>query len=195
MYWPEQVVPLCFGHDEPRKMLQWTRKTETETETADGAVVGWLRKSDPSQPSLRGCSSAPRTLAALAAQAVCTAAESSSAPNRDRGRDSGRGRDRDHCRELNGDGGGGARPGELLHGYLRGLALADGLHKTEQQMLLAVCDILRGASTAAAETQRLKCAGADVPVPKDEMAAALRWVYSAYSYGRPARLAHSPSIA
>ena len=163
-------------------MLQWTRmtQTETETETGGGAGAGWLRKSDPSQPSLRGCSSAPRTLAALAAQA----AASSSSPNRGR----------DHCGELNDDGGGGARAGELLHGYLRGLALADGLHKSEQQMLLAVCDILRGASTAAAETQRLKCAGADVPVPKDEMAAALRWVYSDYSY-RPTRLVHISQVS
>ena len=156
------VVPLCFGQGEPQKMLQWTRKTELHHVPGATATVGWLRKSDPSEPSLRGCSSAPRTLAALAAQAASATASSpeagSSAPT--------------------GEGGGGARAGELLHNYLRGLALADGLQKTAQQMLLAVCDILRGKSTAAAQTQKLKIAGADVPVPKDEMAAALRWVYS-----------------
>lgn len=158
------VVPLCFGNDEPRRMLQWIRKTEQQHHADAGPAVGWLRKSDPSRPSLRGCSSTPRTLAALAAQAAAaTAAATSPAPV------SG---------AQNVDGGGGARAGELLHGHLRSLALADGLQKTAQQMLLAVCDILRGKSTAAAETQRLKSAGADVPVPKDEMAAAFRWVYS-----------------
>jgi hypothetical protein len=152
------VLPLSFGRNERQQLQQWSQRSGQQGTQS----VGWIRKPvRVSQAALRGCAAAPRTLTALAAAAAAASAQPTAGATGQAA--------------VNGDG---ARACELLHGYLRGLALADGLHKGAQEMLLVVCDILRGEATAQAQTQKLKNAGADIPVPKEEMAAAFRWVYS-----------------
>ena len=179
------VVPLSFWQDERQQRLQWSRLTAQQNASGCVEEVAWIPKASRAQPALRGCGAAPRTLAALSAAAKTEAATAttagagagdaaSSAPaeeERAEGQDVGQ----SSCGEEED---GGLRANELLHGYLRGLALADGLHKGAQEMLLHVCDCIRGASTAVAATKKLRDAGKEPPVPKDEMAAAFHWIYS-----------------
>ena len=115
-----------------------------------GSKAGWV---DGGGGLLATCRTSPRTLETLAATARGSLGNETTKEKKAHG----------------------LRAAEMLHSYLRGLALADGLEKGAQDCLLLLCDMLRGSSSAAATTKKLQQKGADVPLPKKEMKDAFEW--------------------
>jgi hypothetical protein len=143
------VKPLCFFHHDSKQRKQWLRAT-------DGSKTGWVDGGGGSGSrgaSLVTCRTSPRTLETLAAAARGSLGNETAKEKKALG----------------------LRAAEMLHTYLRGLALADDLEKGAQNCLLLLCDMLRGSSSAAATTKKLQQKGADIPLPKKEMKDAFEW--------------------
>ena len=144
------VKPLYFCRNDSKQRRQWVSR-------AGSRKIGWVAQNDSADqpPPLRSCMGSPRTLDSIAAAATGALGNESAKERKAAG----------------------LRAAELLHGWIRGLALSDGLPKTAQSALLLVCDMLRGSSSAVATTKLQKSAGNDVPVPKAEMQRAFEWTY------------------
>ncbi len=143
------VKPLSFFHHDSKQRKQWLRAT-------GGSKTGWVDGGGSTGgcgPALVTCRTSPRTLETLAASARGSLGNETAKEKKAHG----------------------LRAAEMLHTYLRGLALADGLEKGAQNCLLLLCDMLRGSSSAAATTKKLQQKGADIPLPKKEMQDAFEW--------------------
>ena len=149
------VKPLCFFRNDSKQRKSWLR-------AAGGKKTGWVAAAAAGSGGggegavLVSCRTSPRTLETLAAAARGSLGNESAKEKKAHG----------------------LRAAELLHGYLRGLALADDLDKPAQNCLLLLCDMLRGNSAAVAATKKLQASGADIPLPKKEMKDAFEWYAS-----------------